>query len=367
MEIWILSSTTSIRQLAFFGIIRGKWRDRITSQLNSMGLREICSGWERKSRLKRKMESNTASIHFREDSSRLYRRVSILDYSMSNGLRVWRFKWPDGEFQRIENAGVNQTLRLRYEDATTGQNDETSDVQAVFKSVQAIDFQHQDPYYNDFKHQPLLPHKLSQLGPPLAKGDINSDGRIDVFVGGAAGSPGVLFQQKQDESFQALTFAALEQDKASEDVDAVFFDADGDGDLDLYVASGSYEFEENDPLLADRIYFNEGEGSWGVRDNALPEINLSSGCVAASDYDSDGDVDLFVGGRLVPRKYPQPSDSYLLVNDGGGQFQNASSTRIPESKKPWHGDRCPLGRCGFRWRPRPLGSGGMDGNHSFRK
>ncbi|PYP44877.1 MAG: hypothetical protein DMD42_06925, partial [Gemmatimonadetes bacterium] len=161
-------------------------------------------------------------------------------------------------------------------------------------------------------------HPLSAQGPPLAVGDVNRDGLDDVFIGGAAGVPGRLFIQRKDggfvESTQGQPWAA---DKDYEDWGALFFDANGDGLPDLYVASGGYPLPPGSRLLQDRLYINRGDGRF-VRDSqALPEMSTSTAAVAAGDFTGDGRLDLFVGGRLSPRNYPYPTRSYLLRNDGG--------------------------------------------------
>ena len=162
----------------------------------------------------------------------------------------------------------------------------------------------------DYSVQPLLPYMLSSHGPPLAVGDVNGDGLDDVFIGGAAGFPGKLFLQLRDGSFvesaQGQPWAA---DKDYEDWGALFFDANGDGLPDLYVASGGYHLAPGSRLLQDRLYINRGGGRFVTDTRALPEMRTSTASVAAGDLTGDGRLDLFVGGRLVPRNYPSPTRS----------------------------------------------------------
>jgi hypothetical protein len=154
----------------------------------------------------------------------------------------------------------------------------------------------------------------------MAKGDVNGDGTVDLFVGGAKGQSGVIFLQNKDHAFKKRITPALESDAASEDVDAALFDADGDKDLDLYVVSGGYEFAENSPLLQDRLYFNKGKGVFTKSRGQLPQNYTNKKCIRPVDFDNDGDLDLFIGGGVVPGKYPLFSPSKIYFNNGKGNF-----------------------------------------------
>ena len=179
----------------------------------------------------------------------------------------------------------------------------------------------------------LLPHKLSQLGPALATADVDNNGLTDCYIGGAHKQSGELWLQTSAGIFTKSSSNTWRKDKDKEDIDALFFDADTDGDLDLYVVSGSNEFEENSSLLQDRLYLNNGKGQFQKTTKALPQMPTSGGCVAATDFDEDGDQDLFVGGRVVPGNYPVPASSYLLENKNG-IFKDVTTQKGKDLQNP---------------------------------
>lgn len=238
-----------------------------------------------------------------------------------------RVTWPDGATQRLTNLQANQTLTLRHDATQPGTFSAPSLPEEGFLTrVDALQHRHEEEPFNDFKRQTLLPHKLSRSGPGLAVGDINSDGREDLFIGGAYRHSGHLFVQNADGSFTARPLGS--EPHYEEDTGSLFFDADGDRDLDLYVAAGSNEFPSGSEYLQDRLYVNDGEGSFAVAQEALPDLATSTSAVSAADYDQDGDLDLFVGGRLTSNQYPLSGRSYLLRNDGG-TFTDVTDTRAP--------------------------------------
>ena len=239
--------------------------------------------------------------------------------------------WPDGKSNILTNTSSNQTLVVDHQDAQLRKQKDTpaktflNDItgQAFVKP-----YKHQENEFDDYRVQVLLPHKLSQLGPSLAVGDVNGDELEDFFVGGAHQQAGQIYLQKADLQFEKLAPTAFEQEQQLEDTGATFFDADGDGDLDLYVVSGGNEFQPNSTFFQDRLYLNDGQGQFQLSDR-LPEIRSSGSCVKPFDFDGDGDLDLFVGGRLIPFHYPQAPRSFLLENREG-QFIDVTETLAPE-------------------------------------
>ncbi|WP_211372130.1 VCBS repeat-containing protein [Flagellimonas olearia] len=259
---------------------------------------------------------------------------SSVDYTLVFGLGSsdtidgLKIIWPDSKIQIMERVKANQTLVLdqakapktiqntgdgiddRVEDATTGK---------------VIPYRHKENNFIDFSREQLLPHKLSTQGPKIAKADVNNDGLEDVFIGGAKGSPGELFVQTGMGDFVSYGGNDFVEDKMSEDLGALFLDVDGDGDMDLYVVSGGNDFDPDSPELQDRLYLNNGKGHFSKNMESLPLMHTSGSCVTASDFDNDGDLDLFVGGRLVPGRYPTTPRSYVLKNNGKGNFEDVTT------------------------------------------
>ena len=223
--------------------------------------------------------------------------------------------WPDGKFQEIINVKTDQLLKVDYASAVE-KDVVVSKEQAIFVQMKS-EYTHTDPYFNDYDLQVLLPHKLSQTGPGIAKADINGDGVEDVYLGGGHKQAGQLLYGQSKGGFSKKAVTAFSNDKAHEDVGATFFDADNDGDQDLYVVSGSYEFNANPRLLVDRLYLNDGGGNFTRSSGVIPEVGIAGSVIVPSDYDNDGDIDLFLGGRVITGRYPYPASSLLLVNDDG--------------------------------------------------
>jgi hypothetical protein len=226
--------------------------------------------------------------------------------------------WPEGSREVLENVDPNQTIVFDFTNANLRTPSRRLDRPPSFRDVSGyteLDFLHRENLHDDYDKQVLLPHEMSKFGPALAVGDLNGDGFEDVYIGGAADQSGQLYLQNQQIKFTKVP-GPWELDASKEDVDAEFFDLEGDGDLDLYVVSGGFAFAEGSSKYQDRLYVNDGQGMKSAP-NLLPDIGSSGGCVTAADFDRDGDTDLFVGGRVVPDKYPYAPESYLLVNEGG--------------------------------------------------
>jgi len=243
--------------------------------------------------------------------------------------------WPDGKSQLLRNVKTNRVYTLNYKDATKIDKTPAKKTNQLFKNItnqNKISFTHQEVKSDDYATQPLLPYSFSNLGPKMAVADVNNDGLEDVFVGNGSGYAGALFLQQPKGNFKLSKNKAFENDKKFEDMGAVFFDADGDGDMDLYVVSGSYEFKQGSPYLQDRLYLNNGKGVF-TKSNNLPVVNASGSVVKPADFDNDGDIDLFVGGRIVPGKYPLPAKSYILQNNGKGVFKDITKSVAPQFLK----------------------------------
>ncbi|NUQ21115.1 MAG: VCBS repeat-containing protein [Gemmatimonadaceae bacterium] len=236
--------------------------------------------------------------------------------------------WPDRRYQTITGVAVDRVVTLSQKDAA-GRWDYRAGGPATPLFVDAgprarIDFRHHEDAFADYTREPLLPHILSREGPALAVADVNGDGLDDVFVGGAKWQRGQLLLQQRDGSFRAAREPAIDADSAAEDVDAAFFDADGDGHPDLYVASGGNEFEGQADAMRHRLYLNDGHGNFRRAIGALPDIFDDGSCVVPGDFNGDGAIDLFVGSRVVPRRYGVAPRSHLLENDGHGHFTDVT-------------------------------------------
>ena len=231
--------------------------------------------------------------------------------------------WPTDQFQKLLNVKANQKLVIKITDAKeTWTYDSVSGKKTVFTQTAMERVLHKENMFSDFTVQNLIPHYFSREGPCIEVADVNRDGLDDFIIGGSKGSPAQLFLQNNKKNFVPKAIPGFAKSTSSEDVAAAFFDADGDSDADLYIASGGYEYNENDSALQDHLYLNDGTGSFTQKENALPPMLFSKGCVKPADIDGDGDLDLFVGGRLIPGKYPATPRSYILINDGKGNFSD---------------------------------------------
>jgi len=242
--------------------------------------------------------------------------------------------WPNQKFQLQKNVKVNQQIVFKQNEAKEdfhyalffpAKKPKAEDISAKVN----FDWKHKKDNYTDFNEQYLIPHMESTRGPKLAVADVNKDGLDDIFVCGASGQAGCLMIQTKTGQFVKLDTAVFEKNKESEGVDAVFFDANGDGYPDLYVVSGGNEYDDGNPNLADHLYLNDGKGHFTEAVNSLPEILKNKSCVAVADVNKDGYADIFIGGLVQAKKYGYTKEpSYLLLNDGKGHFTKADDSVI---------------------------------------
>ncbi|MGC4036034.1 MAG: FG-GAP-like repeat-containing protein [Chitinophagaceae bacterium] len=251
----------------------------------------------------------------------------VLNFGLGNHSKVDSLiiVWPDDRVQKLSNIPTKQTITLNITDATGKWNYTSSaaNTPPYFKTDTIQQIKHTENIFNDFTVQRLLPGYYSRQGPAIAVADINKDGRDDIFMGNAKGSASGIFLQNEQNLFQPFNSPISKADNG-EVTAAEFFDANGDGYADLYIAHGGYEFEENDAAFQDKLYMNDSKGNFTERQ--LPPLLFSKGCVKAADIDGDGDIDLFIGGRVIPGKYPLSPPSKTLLNDGKGNFTDATSS-----------------------------------------
>jgi enediyne biosynthesis protein E4 len=241
--------------------------------------------------------------------------------------------WPDGRGQRLTQIMANKTITLYQQNAVENckrpvlRKYLAENWQNVSDSS-GIRFKHREDVFNDLNVQAFLPHSLASQGPELAVADVNADGREDFYVGGAKNQPGQIFIQTKNSVFVVSPQPSFIADSAFEDTGAVFFDADNDTDIDLYVTSGGNEYYGRSEWLKDRLYLNDGKGVFS-RSNNIPDLFENKGCVRICDFDKDGDVDIFVGGRANARMYGYLPASVLLKNNGKGIFEETTENSTP--------------------------------------
>jgi hypothetical protein len=249
--------------------------------------------------------------------------------------------WPDGRRSVLQKTGINQTIQVDYSSTNTLALTAAANP-PLFKNVTAttgLHYKDEENDFIDFNYQRTLPHKFSQYGPAFCVGDANGDGLEDVFITGSGEYPETWFWQQPNGGFKT---EKVQYKKAGnikeEDSGALLFDADGDGDNDLYIVRGSGQFPEGDSVYQDVLCVNNGQGKFSVSPDALPLIRANGSCVKAADYDGDGDLDLFVGSRVLPRAYPFPDRCFLLRNDSGGKdqprFSDVTEATCPALLKP---------------------------------
>lgn len=239
--------------------------------------------------------------------------------------------WASGKMQRLYKVNANQVLQLDEKDAKekfVPRKPTAPYFRAIASPVSYT--ANIDTNINDFNRQSLLISQFSYNGPCMVKADMNKDGLEDIIIGGSAGQATALYLQQKNGAFSPVGIAAFEADKAFVDADIAVPDVNADGLPDIYIASGGYhQFTPTDDLLQDRLYINQGNGNF-TRSTGLPVIKGSKSCVSVTDINGDGFTDIFVGGRVVPGRYPETPESFLLVNDGKGNFTEQAKQLCPD-------------------------------------
>ena len=263
---------------------------------------------------------------------------STMDHRLSFGLGLdsivtsIKVFWPNGKTSNRNNVEVNQLLEISQSGAEF-EKPETSEpeIQPVFSeaNVEGLEFNHVENTFVDFDRERLTYHMLSTEGPSSCKADLNGDGKDDIYIGGAKNQSGVLLLSSVS-GYKEVVISDFEADKASEDMDSKFLDVDGDGDLDLLVASGGNEYSISSPEFKDRLYLNNGNASFEKSNGAFPDIFESTSTIEPSDYDNDGDMDLFIGIRTKVFNYGLRVSSYLLENDGNGNFIDVTKRKASD-------------------------------------
>jgi hypothetical protein len=243
----------------------------------------------------------------------------IFHFGLNNSSAISKveIEFPGNQLVVMENVAPNKRYTVKIADAHPGKLSPLENPAPLFQDITPPAFTHKEDDIQDFNRERLLPWRMSTPGPALAAGDVNKDGLDDFYVGNASGTPGALFIQKGAGNFQASSSATWEKDKIYEDAGAVFLDADGDGDLDLWVSSGGNSFDPNSANYTQRLYTNDGKGNFQRNISAIPEIVSSCAAVSAFDIDNDGDQDILLGGWCTPLAYPKTPTSYILRNTNG--------------------------------------------------
>jgi hypothetical protein len=265
--------------------------------------------------------------------------LSNVSFTLHFGLGNWEkvdsliITWNSNKVQKLYNVKANQLLKLAEKDALDKVLPAKHGMTWFTEIQSPVKYKDPDTSNDDFNIQPLLISQFSYHGPCMSKFDLNNDSLDDIFIGGAAGQATSVFLQQRNGSFVLKKIPALEQDKEYEGAGIAVFDANGDGHPDIYIASGGYyNLSASDTLLRDRLYLNDGKNNF-TKSNGLPDIRGSKSCVKIQDINSDGHPDIFVGGRVVPGRYPETPKSYILINDGKGNFSDQTGKICPELSK----------------------------------
>lgn len=262
---------------------------------------------------------------------------NVINFGLGNATVIDEIliEWPNQNITKLTDVESNQIISVNQEKATKPEAKIQKESKTLLAKVnpgkEGITYRHVENRFDDYTKQILLPHSQSTNGPFIDKSDVNGDGLEDFFIGGAKNQSGELYIQNPSGGFTKQNLKIWQDDKQYEDLGVLFIDIDNDNDSDLYVVSGGAEFEENSGMYQDRIYINDGKGNFTKDKNILPKIHASGQTVKASDIDNDGDLDLFVGGRIIPDKYPYAPESYILINENG-KFRNKTEAIAPEIK-----------------------------------
>lgn len=266
------------------------------------------------------LSSSSPTLHFGLDGATVIEQATV--------------QWSDGTFNTYTDLKINQIHKLTKKNSKPRIEPET---ETLFETIEptgiGLEFKHDENGFKDFRVEKLLPHRLSINGPGLATGDLNNDLKDDVVIGGAFDQATSIRVQGSDGQFAPLESKTINQHANWEDLGILLFDADSDRDLDLLTVGGGYKYEDQSPFYLDRLYLNDGNGDFKYKPSGLPKILESGSCAVAGDFDKDGDLDLFIGGRVIPRKYPVSPRSYLLVNENG-RFVDRTDSIAPDLARP---------------------------------
>ncbi len=260
--------------------------------------------------------SNEAVLHFGLGDEAIMDEVTV--------------RWPSGTVQHFEKLAADQMYTITEPPTGKPEPEPVREPAMFSRSDVLAGSKHENPPTDDYAKQSLLPHGLSNLGPGMAWGDVDGDGDFDYYLAKGAGQIGEVRFNNGSGRFIARFSPTFRADKTSEDFAPVFFDVDGDGDLDLFVGGGSYRFAPGDPEQRDRFYLNDGRGNFTRAEGALPADEMPAGAVCVSDFDGDGDLDVFVGERVIAEDFPMPADGHILRNDGKGKFSDVTKEVAPE-------------------------------------